>query len=390
MEVMGSKTAARRAMVAAGVPVVPGSAAGGPAVLERAAEAIGYPVLVKASGGGGGKGMTIVREAGDFTRAVLRAAAEARRSFGDATVYLEKLIERPRHVEIQVFADDHGHCVSLGERECSIQRRHQKIVEEAPSPVVDAALRERLGRAAVRAAEAVGYRGAGTVELLLSQEGEFWFLEMNTRLQVEHPVTECVTGLDLVRLQLDVAAGSPLPAAALEPTLRGWAIEARVYAEDPAAGHLPQAGPLLAVREPQGPGVRVDSGVAEGGEVSVHYDPLLAKVIGWGADRDEAIDRLRDALARHVILGVRTNLEHLQAILGHPAFREGRLSTAFLDEHLSGWPGAQEVPDAALAATVLPVGRAAAGRGSQRGAQHGASDPWATLTGFRVGPREEP
>jgi acetyl/propionyl-CoA carboxylase alpha subunit len=381
METMGSKTAARAAMEAAGVPVVPGSGAASASELAAAAKAMGFPVLIKASAGGGGKGMTRVDSAEGFERVAAQTAAEAERAFGDGTIYLEKLVERPRHVEIQVFADKHGHCVSLGERECSIQRRHQKIVEESPSPAVDEALRARLGEAAVAAAEAVSYEGAGTIEFLLGDDGAFYFLEMNTRLQVEHPVTEWVTGLDLVRLQLEVACGGELPPEAREPEMRGWSIECRVYAEDPGAGHLPQAGPVLVLREPSGPGLRIDSALREGLDVTVHYDPMLAKVSTWGRTRLEAIERMREALARFVVLGLRTNIDHLRDVVCHEAFVAGELTTAFLDEHMPAWqPAAPEA--SSLAATVLPSRTAAATRGQ---AGPSIADPWLSASGFRIG-----
>ena len=382
METMGSKTAARAAMEAAGVPVVPGCPAGTPKELAAAAESVGFPLLIKASAGGGGKGMTRVDSPEGFERVVRQTAAEAERAFGDGTVYLEKLVERPRHVEIQVFADTHGHCVSLGERECSIQRRHQKIVEESPSPAVDADLRLKLGEAAVAAAKAVAYEGAGTIEFLLGADGSFYFLEMNTRLQVEHPVTEWVTGLDLVRMQLEVACGGTLPAEALEPRLQGWSIECRVYAEDPAAGHLPQAGRVLVLREPSGPGIRIDSAMREGLEVSVHYDPLIAKLSTWGRSRREAAERMDEALSRYVVLGLKTNIDHLRSVVMHEAFLAGDLTTAFLDEHLADW-AAPPPSEAALAATALPTRAAASGTGGGGGRR--IADPWQSGSGFRIG-----
>ena len=381
IEAMGSKTEARARMAAARVPVVPGTAAAAPEKLVAQAAGLGYPVLVKPAGGGGGKGMVRVDRPADLAAAARAASEQARDAFGDASVYVEKLIERPRHVEIQVFADAHENVVSLGERECSTQRRHQKIVEESPSVAVDDALRQRMGDAAVAAARAVGYRGAGTVEFLLAPDGSFHFLEMNTRLQVEHPVTELVTGLDLVALQLVVAAGGALPDAALRPVRHGHAIEARVYAEDPGSGHLPQAGPLLVVREPQGPGLRIDSALAEGGEVTVDYDPLLAKLCAWGADREQARGRLVEALGRFVILGVRTNVAFLRDVLSHEAFVRGELSTAFLDEHFAGWTDAQQGAELAIAASALAraPARGAAGAPARR------ADPWSDLGAFRVG-----
>ena len=387
IEDMGTKLRAREIMQRSGVPVVPGTdGAGGSLVqLEKAARKLGFPVLVKASAGGGGKGMRVVDKGGDFQRAAALCQNEAEKAFGDGTLYVEKYLERPRHVEIQVFADSHGNTVHLFERECSIQRRHQKIVEEAPSPTLTPALRQRMGKAAVAAAQAVGYRGAGTVEFLLDAKGEFYFLEMNTRLQVEHPVTEMVTGLDLVRLQIEVAAGERLATPALEPVLRGHALECRIYAEDPEQQFLPMSGRILRVRLPQGPGVRVDGALVDDMEVSIHYDPLLAKVVTYGRDRDECLRRMQRALAEFVILGIPTNLGFLQAILEHEAFRRGELSTHFVDEHLRGWRAAAGlVPDAALAAVLLHdvVGRRGAGGD---GAVNASPSPWDELTGFRVG-----
>ncbi len=343
VEAMGSKLAAKELMVTAGVPVLPSTDATGLSgdTLEKAATDVGYPLLVKASFGGGGRGMRTVREPSELTEAVAGAAREAASAFGDGTVFLERLVERPRHVEVQVFGDHHGTTVALFERECSIQRRHQKVVEEAPSPAVGPELRERLHAAAVAAARAIGYVGAGTVEFLLEPSGDFWFLEMNTRLQVEHPVTEAVTGLDLVRLQFDVAAGRPLPAAAVAPPLSGAAIEVRLYAEDPARGWLPQSGRLAdfaipadtEFRPTSGPGIRVDSGVAAGGEVGVHYDPMLAKVVAWAPDRASAALALAGALQRARLHGLTTNRDLLVRVLRHPAFLAGETDTGFLDRH---------------------------------------------------------
>ena len=405
IEAMGSKIGARARMHKARVPVVPGTDGDTQdvAALEKAAAKMGFPVLVKASAGGGGKGMRIVQSAGEFRRAVELARSEAEKAFGDGTVYLEKYLERPRHIEFQVFADDHGHTVHLFERECSIQRRHQKIVEETPSPVVDAKLRARMGDAAVAAARAVDYRGAGTVEFMLDAHGEFYFLEMNTRLQVEHPVTELVTGLDLVRLQLEVASGESLPPAALQPVQRGHAIECRVYAEDPAHNFLPAAGRVLRVRRPEGPGIRVDAALRDGLEISIHYDPMLAKLIAFGRDRRECIERMRRALLDFAILGIPTNIEYLQAIVAHEAFMRGELSTHFLDEHLHGWqPRTSELPAAALAGLAVAelsgaragganAGAAATGvgagagadAGTDAGAGSGADSPWHALGGWR-------
>jgi acetyl/propionyl-CoA carboxylase alpha subunit len=322
---MGSKLEAKRLMRNAGVPTLPWTQD------VAAATEVGFPLLVKASAGGGGRGMRIVRGAADLDEAVAAAQREAASAFGDDTVFLERYLDAPRHVEVQVMADSHGNVVSLFERECSIQRRHQKIVEESPSPAVDAALRSRMGDAAVAAARAVGYVGAGTVEFVLSDDGEYWFLEMNTRLQVEHPVTEAVTGLDLVRLQLLVAQGLPLPLEALSPTMSGHAIEVRLYAEDPEHGFLPSTGTLRAFDVPDD--VRLDSGVVTGSVVSPYYDAMLAKVVAHAATREEAAARLRAALRRARIHGVTTNRDLLVRILAEPDFLAGATDTGYLDRH---------------------------------------------------------
>jgi 3-methylcrotonyl-CoA carboxylase alpha subunit len=334
MEKVGDKVRAKELAAEADVPTIPGYAGGEDESEERLqeeAEEIGYPVLVKASAGGGGRGMRPVHKAEDFVEAVRGARREAEAAFGAGAVFLEKLVEDPRHVEVQVIADDHGNVVHLYERECSIQRRHQKIIEEAPSPALGEDLRESLGAAAVRLAEAAGYRNAGTVEFLLEGE-EFYFLEMNARLQVEHPVTELVTGLDLVHLQLAVAAGEPLPFSQGDIAPRGAAIEARVYAEDPYTG-LPAGGKLQAFGPPAGPGTRNDVGVETGDEVSLDYDPMLGKLIVSGPDRTTAVLRLRRALEDYAVLGVTTNLPLLQRIAGVPAFAAGETTTGFIEEH---------------------------------------------------------
>ncbi|MBI1844995.1 MAG: ATP-grasp domain-containing protein [Actinobacteria bacterium] len=336
IELMGSKVTAKELMAAAGVPILPSEdvtmieGAG----LEAAAERVGLPVLVKASFGGGGKGMRSVRSMPELSAAVESARREAVAAFGNGAVFLERCLDAPRHVEIQIFGDRQGRVVHLFERECSIQRRHQKIVEEAPSPAVDADLRERMGAAAVEAARAVGYVGAGTVEFLLAPDGAFFFLEMNTRLQVEHPVTEAVTGLDLVRLQLLVAQGYPLPDDVASAGLSGHAIEARLYAEDPERNFIPVAGTLRRFEIDAGEGVRVESGVArDGGVISVHYDPMLAKVIAWAPTRTEAASRLADVLSRARLHGVATNRDLLVRVLRHEAFLSGRTDTGFLGRH---------------------------------------------------------
>jgi acetyl-CoA carboxylase biotin carboxylase subunit len=333
---MGEKTEARRAMQAAGVPVVPGTAeplANLDEARARAAE-VGYPVLLKAAAGGGGRGMRRVEDEAELDVALRAARNEAVSAFGDPSVYLEKDVAGARHIEIQVFADRDGRTIHLGERECSIQRRHQKVFEEAPAPGLDLAARERMGAEAVRAARAVSYEGAGTVEFLLAPDGEFWFLEMNTRIQVEHPVTEMVTGIDLVALQLRVAAGEPLPLTQEAVELCGHAVECRIVAEDPAAGFRPATGTVTSCRLPGGPGVRFDSGIETGSEVTSHYDPLLAKCVAWGRTRDEALDWMRAALAETTIGGVTTNLPLQRALVDHPDVRAGRVHTRWLERRL--------------------------------------------------------
>jgi acetyl-CoA carboxylase biotin carboxylase subunit len=331
--VMGSKTEARAQMAAAGVPVVPGGTADSVEDAHATANRLGYPVMVKAAFGGGGKGMRLVAQAADLGRAFERARSEATTAFGDGTVYLERAIVRPRHVEIQVLGDRQGQVVHLFERDCSIQRRHQKVVEETPSPAVSESLVEQMGAVAVRAAQAVGYYSAGTVEFLLDERGEFYFLEMNTRLQVEHPITEWVTGTDLVREMVRVAAGEPLGYRQADIRRRGAALECRIYAEDPSSGFLPSPGRIHSLRVPSGPWVRDDSGVYAGAEISSHYDPLISKLTVWGPSRAVAIERMRRALGEYVVTGIRTNLPFHQALLAEPEFVAGRYHTGFIDAH---------------------------------------------------------
>ncbi len=330
MEAMGEKTSARARMIAAGVPVVPGS--DGPVADEAAARAeaerLGFPVMLKAAAGGGGKGMRRCDRAEELPAALAAARREAQAAFGDDRVYLEKYLSKPRHVELQVFCDEHGQALSLGERECSVQRRHQKVIEESPSCLVDEPLRQAMGAVALKAARAVGYLGAGTVEFLLDADRRFYFLEMNTRLQVEHPVTELCTGLDLVRLQLEVAAGGRLPPPEAVQR-RGHAIEARVCAEDPARGFLPSPGKITYLRPPGGPFIRDDSGVYGGFVVPPFYDNLLSKVVAWAPTREQAIARLERALGDYVIHGIATNVPWLASVLRHPAFRAGDYDTGF-------------------------------------------------------------
>jgi acetyl-CoA carboxylase biotin carboxylase subunit len=401
---MGSKVESRRLMIAAGVPVVPGGceALADLAAAERAAAEIGYPVMLKAAAGGGGKGMRMIARPEDLAAGYRAARSEAAASFGDDAVYLEQLLVEPRHVEIQVMGDLHGRVVAMGERECSLQRRHQKVVEEAPSPVVTPELRRRMGEAAVAAAAAVGYSNAGTVEFLLDAQGRFYFLEMNTRLQVEHPVTELVTGIDLVAAQLRVAAGEPLGPEFDAVTPRGHAIEVRLYAEDPFQRFAPSPGRIELLRLPEGPGIRNDSGVYEGSEVSIHYDPLLAKLSVWAADRERALARLGRALAELRIEGIRTTVPLYRALLADPDFRAGRLDVGMLDRKLAAGElqesesrrGA-EPPDLPLLAAAIAhyerarrttaagpgVGPAAAGSRRQRWAAVGRREavrggPW--------------
>ena len=353
---MGEKTSARRLAVEAGVPVVPGTmgAVADPEALRREADRIGFPVMLKAAAGGGGKGLRLVRAASELDAAVERAKSEARSAFGDDSVYLEKAIQRPRHVEIQVLADAHGNAVHLFERECSIQRRHQKVVEESPSPAVTPALRERMGALAVALVKRAGYVNAGTLEFLVDVDGNPYFLEMNTRLQVEHPVTEMVTGVDIVKVQIAVAQGERLPFAQEDLAQRGHAIECRVYAEDPDRGYLPSPGTIHALRVPAGPGIRDDSGVYEGATVPIHYDPMVSKLVAHGADRDEAIRRMRRAIAEYTVLGIKTTLPLFARVLRHPAFVAGDYDTSFLQTVLPEAPapedgGAWEVAVAAAA-----------------------------------------
>lgn len=339
MELMGSKTRARQAMQAAGVPCVPGSTRG--LTFDEAevmAAEIGFPVMIKAAAGGGGKGMRLVRSASELKGAFETAQSEAQRSFNDSEVYLEKYIENPRHIEIQVLADEHGHVVYLGERECSVQRRHQKVIEEAPSAIVDEDMRQRMGAVAVQAASSAGYANAGTVEFLVDAQRNFYFLEMNTRLQVEHPVTELVTGLDLVHLQLRIAAGEKLPFRQDDIKLRGHAIECRIYAEDPENNFFPSPGRIASLLRPAGPGIREDSGVYQGWTVPLDYDPMLSKLIAYAPERQSAIARMRRALDEYFVGGIKTNLQLFRRILEHPDFIAARIDTGFLDRLLAVQP----------------------------------------------------
>ena len=381
---MGDKAAARQRMQAAGVPVVPGYQ--GPdddQSLLQAARQIGFPVLLKAAAGGGGKGMRVVHRPEDLPEAAAAARREAQHAFGDARLLLEKFIPAARHVEFQILADAHGHTLHLFERECSVQRRHQKIIEETPSPLLDPDLRARMAQAAVAAAQAVGYVNAGTVEFIVDPESRaFYFLEMNTRLQVEHPITEMVLGIDLVQWQLRVAAGQALPWQQAELQPRGHAIEARIYAEDPAHGFLPSTGRLLQVVEPTGPGVRVDSGVRAGQDITPHYDPLLAKIIVHAETRPAAIARLQIALAGTVYHGVTTNVAFLQQVLAHPDFRRGVYHTRWVEEALGPAVAlGDEVPLPVLAALALAEQFPQTPAAGAQGEPTRGPDPWRTLQG---------
>jgi acetyl-CoA carboxylase, biotin carboxylase subunit len=389
MEMMGSKTRARQNMKKAGVPFVPGSEKGleSPEAAERLAEEIGYPVMLKAAAGGGGKGMRLVRDPKELRSALESAQSEAQRSFGDSEVYIEKFIENPRHIEVQIFADEYGNTVYLGERECSVQRRHQKVMEEAPSPIVTPEMRSKMGEIAVKAAKAAKYANAGTIEFLVDQQRNFYFLEMNTRLQVEHPVTELVTGLDLVHLQIRVANGEKLPIKQEDVSVRGHAIELRIYAEDPDNNFFPSPGRITRLISPSGPGIRRDSGMYEGWEVPLEYDPLLAKLIGYGETREMAIDRLRRALVEYFVGGIKTNIPLFRRILLHPDFRAGNLDTGFLDRLLAeprvqDARTAERIPIAAIAAAIFAAqpsastGNASGGSGAKAKSDSTAQSSW--------------
>ena len=380
LEIMGDKIRAKAQVTARGVPVVPGVARPGltDSELMKAALEIGFPALIKPSAGGGGKGMHVVWGPEELEDALAAARREAKSSFGDDTLFIERFLARPRHIEVQVLADGHGNVVHLGERECSLQRRHQKVIEEAPSPLIDETTRERIGEAACESARSVGYLGAGTVEFIVSADApdEFFFIEMNTRLQVEHPVTELVTGIDLVEWQLRIAAGEPLDFAQRDVELTGHAVEARVYAEDPTRGFLPTGGTVLELQEPTGAGIRVDSALVPGLVVSSDYDPMLAKVIAWAPDRASALQRLRAALRDTVVLGVGTNVEFLGLLLSAPAVESGDLDTELIGRILPDMAFAEPGPD--VFATAALIRHADGSRASEAG-------PWATPNGWRMG-----
>jgi acetyl-CoA carboxylase biotin carboxylase subunit len=383
---MGDKVEARRLMRLAGVPVVPGSddALASDAEVERLAAETGFPVMLKAAGGGGGKGMRLVGSAAELKSGLRAARSEAKSAFGDDRVYVEKAIVRPRHVEVQVLGDTHGNVVHLYERECSIQRRHQKVIEESPSLAIDQATREEMGRVGVQAAKAVDYVGAGTIEFLVDQDRKFYFLEMNTRIQVEHPITEAVTGVDLVKAQIEIAAGRPLRFRQEDVVQRGWAIECRIYAEDPDNNFLPAPGRIEVLRVPSGIGIRDDSGIYEGFEVSTYYDPILSKLVAWGSTRDEAIGRMLRALREYVIVGPTANVAFHRWALEHPDFRAGDIDTGFIGRHFKPAPPADGV------AADLPVIGAALAAVSRSGvAANGSRPPEAPRSRWRELARRE-
>ncbi len=379
IESMGDKVEARKRVIAAGVPVVPGS----PGTLEseedivKSAIEIGFPVMLKAAAGGGGKGMRLVSEESEIRAAARSARSEAKSAFGDDRIYVERFVDSPRHVEVQVLGDTHGNVVHVYERECSIQRRHQKVIEESPSPALDPKTREAMGKVAVAAAKAVNYVGAGTIEFLVDSKRNFYFLEMNTRIQVEHAITEMVTGIDLVRMQIEVAAGAKLPFTQDDIRQRGWAIECRVYAEDPENNFLPAPGKIHRMREPGGLGIRNDTGVYEGFEVSIHYDPMISKLVAWAATRDEAIDRMDRALSEYVIHGPTTNIEFLRWILHHPRFRKGDFDTRFIGQEWTTMPaGPEGLEDIALAAAAIAAFESESSKPATATAGAVAGSPW--------------
>ena len=391
MELVGDKIRSRQIMQKAGIPIIPGmkNAESSPATFARKAEAIGYPVMIKASAGGGGKGMRIVRDPDSLNSALEAGRREARSAFGDDSVYLEKYIEEPRHVEFQILADHYGNIVHVFERECSIQRRHQKIIEESPSPALDPELRSTMGATAIQVMRTAGYTNAGTVEFLLDKNKRFYFLEVNARLQVEHPVTELVSGLDLVHEQIRIASGEKLRFSQEMLQSRGHALECRIYAEDPDKQFLPYPGKILYLKSPQGPGIRHDAGIYSGWEVPIHYDPILAKLIVWAEDREAACRRMEAALGEYVVLGVKTCIGFLRDVMRHPQFRSGCLSTDFLVKYFDGWKSSgseegQEMTLAALAA-VLESGTRLQKSGSGLSPSQEVHSPWIRLGKWEMG-----
>jgi acetyl-CoA carboxylase biotin carboxylase subunit len=391
LELVGDKIRARQTMEKAGVPIIPGmkSIPKGMSEYEAAAKKLGYPVMIKASAGGGGKGMRIICSEQELRPGLEAGRREAKSAFGDESVYLEKYIEEPRHVEFQVLADNYGNMVHLFERECSIQRRHQKIVEESPSQALDSALRMKMGETAKKVVSAAGYNNAGTVEFLLDKNKNFFFLEVNARLQVEHPVTEFCTGVDLVHQQIRIASGEKLSFSQKDLEQRGHALECRIYAEDPTKNFLPSSGKILFLKEPKGPGVRHDCGVYSGWEVPIYYDPILAKLIVWAENRDAACDRMLAALNDYVILGISTSISFLKDVVSHPEFRAGRTNTGFIKNHFENWGEKEKSGDTlrlALAAAAFDsINSGASGRRVVSGIQKATVSPWQTLGHWRLG-----
>ena len=380
MELVGNKLRARQTVLQHGVPVTPGmeSHAADFQEIRQFARKIGYPIMLKAAAGGGGKGMRVVHSEDELQHALEASQREALSAFGDDTVYLEKFIEKPRHVEIQVLADTHGNAVHVFERECSIQRRHQKIIEESPSPALDEPLRQQMGEAALKVIQAVGYTNAGTVEFLLDENRNFYFLEVNARIQVEHPVTELISGIDLVKQQIRIASGETLPFTQDDLMQRGHALECRIYAEDPENNFLPSIGTLQFVQEPVGPGIRIDSGIYSGMEVTHYYDPILSKIIVWDETRQGAINKMIRALQQYIILGVKTPIPFLIEVLNHPEFRAGNLSTRFIDDYFPQWRlsfSAEELAIGIAAAKMLQKPQTRQPGGNQRTVHN----PWQTL-----------
>lgn len=385
MRDLGDKVMARQIMEKAGVPIIPGMTEGtvDPDFLQREADILGYPVIIKAVAGGGGKGMRVVSDRETLMQEAVSARSEAEKAFGNGALYLEKCLVCPRHIEVQILADQNGNVVHLFERECSIQRRHQKIVEETPSPIMTPEMLEDICGAAVSAGRAAGYVNAGTVEFLLDRDGRFYFLEVNTRLQVEHPVTEMVTGVDFVRLQVEIAAGNPLPFHQGEITRKGHAIECRIYAEDPEFGFFPSPGPILIHREPSGPGIRNDCGVYQGFEVPVEYDPILSKLIVWAEDREKARRRMIRALESYAILGIHTTIPFLIDLLGSEKFKNGETHTGFIDESFSKWTMGTENADLARIAYVMDE-MSQTGKDRNASKSAGMPTPWETLGEWRL------
>lgn len=387
LEAVGNKIFARQTVAKLGVPVIPAleNPSLDPAILREQVRALGYPLLIKAAAGGGGKGMRIVRQEKDLADAVAAAQREASSAFADGTIYIERFLERPRHIEVQILGDKHGTLVHLGERECSIQRRYQKILEETPSPAVSDELREKMTNAALTVARAAGYYNAGTVEFILDNQGRFYFLEVNARLQVEHPITEWVTQLDLVREQLFIAAGERLGFSQADVQGKGHAFECRVYAEDPANTFFPSPGKILTWQAPQGPGVRVDAGVEQHTEISVYYDPLIAKISTWAQEREQARKRMEEALRQCVVLGPTTNLEFLLDLIAHPAFVAGETHTGFLNEHFPHWQPQRNTHllEAALAVALRQTQKGQANMLPQQSVE--TPTPWQRLGSWRMG-----